>query len=370
MKTLEVLNKVLAGKSLAADSKRKMNYVLTKFSEYSPEWPDNGIVINEWMNTLTVADISKRTYFAYMQSAGDYIERYYKIDNPAKTAETPRYRKRQRRYFTPDEMMMIAGACKYRYDRELILTLMDSLCRVGGLAGLKGKDVLENHIVVNEKTGQRKYRLDTRICTALRNLAGEPESYVFAKGNGEPENVNNLIKRVRTVIARAGITGSKVSAHTLRHSGATVVAREYRNVLIVQTLLQHDRPDTSMQYIHDIDIEIHKDISPLQLISKQSSKGNGANPYDIKPRQIGMGEGEGEVTDIALSEPEVVEGAKDFYGDMFPEITDDVNVRPLLKTDDLRLLRRIFVDIARRGGDHQDIMRARELMRRVTRKIK
>jgi integrase len=44
--------------------------------------------------------------------------------------------------------------------------------------------------------------------------------------------------------------GQNINAHLLRHSFATKIAREIPNIKMVQLLLNHDRTDTTMRYIH------------------------------------------------------------------------------------------------------------------------
>jgi integrase len=45
-------------------------------------------------------------------------------------------------------------------------------------------------------------------------------------------------------------SGIHITAHLLRHSFATKISREIPNIKMVQLLLNHDRPDTTMRYIH------------------------------------------------------------------------------------------------------------------------
>ena len=53
-----------------------------------------------------------------------------------------------------------------------------------------------------------------------------------------------------------------------------------------------------------------------------------------------------------------------------PEIADGVEVRPLLKTEDLRLLRRVFLRDIRSGSAGSDEAEMGHLMRRILRKVK
>ena len=55
---------------------------------------------------------------------------------------------------------------------------------------------------------------------------------------------------------------------------------------------------------------------------------------------------------------------------MFPEIDVGVEIRPLLKTDDLMLIRRGFMEMVARERYSGDVGRARELMKRMLRRVK
>ena len=57
----------------------------------------------------------------------------------------------------------------------------------------------------------------------------------------------------------------------------------------------------------------------------------------------------------------------DLVGDMFPNVREGIAVRALLKYEDLMLIRRIFVWYARNNRGSNDVVRARELMKRMLR---
>ena len=61
-------------------------------------------------------------------------------------------------------------------------------------------------------------------------------------------------------------------------------------------------------------------------------------------------------------------GIDDSIGDMFPKVREDVAVRTLLKHEDLMLMRKAFVWYASYNGASNDVVRARELVRRMLRK--
>jgi len=358
MRTLDVLDKVLKGKRVASTTEVNYRDTLKSLAGVSEDWPEKGVVINEWLGGLSgYADISIRMKFDVVNSAGKYMKRAYGLVNPCETAERPKVSKKRRRYFTPDEVMRVIKACANDFERALIFTLVDSTCRIGELVGLRGRDVGDSWIDVKGKTGQRRYRLDSLICVMLRKMAGDGEGYVFRGRTDEGYTYAGALgKRVRDVIKRSGLTGEKLGPHTLRHSGASLVARETGSALAVKALLQHDNIETSMGYIHDAEDVLQQRISPLRLMGDKINEGM----QTLRLPEGGSGVVEGEFAEVADAVDTLLTGE-------MGEIPDGVSVRPLLKTEDLRLVRKVFVDYVGRGGE--GAMEAVRLLKRMLRKV-
>lgn len=379
MKTKEVLNKVLKGKRIRPNTKRHYREALGSLAEFSEEWPSSGVVINEWLASLSrYADTTVKMWFEQVNAAGKYVQKImgkndngtYKVPNPCVDAERPRVSKKRRRYFSTEEIVSIIKACINEYELLLVLTLIDSACRIGELVTLTGGKVGDGYIDVVGKTGERRYRLDGKICERLHLLGGGDDKPVFYRRDGEfyPDG-GGLAHRVRYIVERTGIKGIKTGVHTLRHSSASLVAQESGQALIVKALLQHDDIATSMKYIHDVDDIVIKDdkYSPLRLLGKKYAEviygGEGSKQVKLIGDSVSQSNAIVPVGEVGLVE---VEGAS-LVGDLFPEIENGVAVRAVLREDDLRLMRKAFVFYAR-YNDGNDVARARFLMRRMIRK--
>jgi len=365
VKTLEVLEKVLKGKRVRPDTVRHYRDALGSLAKYSEDWPVSGLVINEWLGSLKgYSDMTVRNWFNFVNSAGKYMKKAYKVDNPCESADRPKVTKKRRRYFTASEVVRIIKACRFEQDKVLVLVLIDSTCRIGELAGLEAKNVGDSWIDVAGKTGERRYRCDSAICAKLRELgaSGQP---IFKNRSGGHADVVSLKHRVRRVIREAGITGSKLGPHTLRHSGASLVAQETGSALAVKALLQHDKIDTSMEYIHDAEDVIQQRISPLRLVGEKVF-GEGDIGIEREQLQLTGGEAGGVATELVPVSDVVV----DLLDEQFREIGDDVVVHSRLKADDLRLIRRTFMSHIRSGLAVSDEVRCRELFKRMLRKVK
>jgi integrase len=355
MKTLDVLKEVLGGKRMSDSSKRNYEAVFSSLNKFSEEFPVKSVEVNKWLVSLKgYSDQTVRLWFTILRNACEYMEVNYELPNPCKGVDAPKVKKRKRRYFKAEEIVMILQACRSELEYALIMTLVDSGCRIGGLSKLRGKDVGDSWLNVREKTGERKYRLDARLCEVLRRMASGDNNLVFGLSD------KALSMRVIRICRRAGLKGEKLGPHTLRHSSASLVAADTKNAMAVQAFLQHDNIQTSMIYVHDVEEEMLKGISPLQLVADRVS-----DSEMFKHKQLPM-KGSEAGGDVEVVDGDVVD---DLLVEMFPEIGDGVAVRPLLKTEDLMLIRKGFVEMAARERYSGDVGRARELMKRMLRRV-
>ena len=375
MDTLEVLEKVLKGKRLRPATQRHYIDALGSLARYSEVWPKSGAVINEWLASLDgFADTTIKMWFSVINSAGRYVNKAHRVANPCERAERPKVVKKKRRYFTPEELVSIINACSKDdvFEVLLVSTLIDSACRIGELVSLTGGNVGDGFINVMGKTGQRRYRLNVAICEQLRVMAGGEDKPVFKQkwtGGFYPDG-NALAHRVRYIVQRAGIKGAKTGVHTLRHSSASLVAQEAGEAFIVKALLQHDDIKTSMGYIHDAEELVIRDdkYSPLRLLGERYAEDVGGNGQVPVVKLIGDGQAGGAMDIVAVSAAGLTEvEAASLVGDLFPEVKEGAEVRPLLKYEDILLIREMCVFFAR-YNDGNSVPRARALMKRMLRK--
>ncbi|MFE7503741.1 tyrosine-type recombinase/integrase [Promicromonospora sp. NPDC057488] len=101
-------------------------------------------------------------------------------------------------------------------------------------------------------TSVRRIAIPTYTATALRarmvGLAGhEPDTLVFRTRNGTPLTTNNIRRRLRDVLATAGITG--VTPHSFRRTVATTINRAAGADLAAQLLGHTSTEITKLHYI-------------------------------------------------------------------------------------------------------------------------
>ena len=355
MKTMEVLDKLLKGKDISSKTKRNYTDALSSLSKFSDEYPTNAGTINEWIASLThLRDTTKRLYWRLAKSASNYMYQIYDTPSPFIKATRPKVEKRQRRYFSSQELLSIIAACRDDYERALIMTLIDSTSRIGELATLIRRNINGTSIISYGKTGERKHRLDTRICSILRSMVTDDEALVFSAYNHSP-NVDAMKAHVRAIIKRAGLKGEKLGTHSLRHASASLIARKTKSALAVKAILGQDDIKTSMIYIHDVEDDMAQETSPLQLLSEDVF---GSSEFQVqKPLQITDG-----------TTPD--EAPVSLYLDLFPSPNTNTKIRPLLSSTDLELLRTVFAHYCESTEYSPIVSDLKALYNRMTRKAR
>jgi len=337
------------------------NWMFGRLMEKRKYWFDDASEVNEFIAGLgNVGDESVRALFGYIRAIGRYTKRVYGWEDPTENADRPGVEHKTRRYFKDDELRAIVGACKGIEERVLITVLLDSTSRIKGVAGLKVEDLGKDGFKAREKTGERWYRCDPRLIEMMRKMA--VDSVVFPKKDDSRNVVypvvcvkpNDLAGKVRRILKRAGLKGDKLGPHTLRHTGASIVAKSTRSALAVKALLQHDNINTSMRYIHDAEEDIQREISPMELAGVNVLKQGILEMKDSNvlalPENTSMGD------DVLINQ-------------MLPDIPEDVRIRPALNNEDLKLIRDSFIKTLVMRGEKFSGCKEVKLLRRIMRNV-
>ncbi len=366
MKVAELRNIILRAKGgLSPNTLSYYRYVFKLLGSYVEEWPDKSYQIDEFMGSLKLGGQTRLLVYKCLRTVGRYAEKAYGLVDPTGDALRPVVPHKMRRYLSNDELKRVIGACVSERELVLILSLLDSSARIGEMASLRVEGFGENCFTVVGKAGQRRYRCDARLITYLKKYA--VDGMVFPLMDIRREVVipvrscpaGSLGRRVRYIMRRAGLKGEKLGPHTLRHTAASLVARETMSALAVKALLQHDNIKTSMGYIHDVEDEVQQRVSPLKLAGEM-----GANVERLLCRAEGIKSGKRRSQ--ALSAPG---HHRDDVEDLFPEIPDGLGVRPKLNSEDLRLIRESFIDSMRARGESGSGSRRVRLMERMLRRV-
>ena len=383
MKTLEVEEKYLSQHVLQPSSIIKIRNIFNYLNEFSPEFPVSSGFINEWVkwlrDTKHLSDITTQRHYTYMRGIAKYMNEQYDIPNPFLKSLRPKYNKTPRVYFSPSKLAQAIRSCQTDIERALILGLIDSACRAQDLAYLKGSQVVISNTQCgfltssDKKTGSHFYRLNPQLAQIFKTLAGNDNGYVFKANPYKPsfmdENIpataTAICHRVERILIRAGFKGTKLGAHTFRHSSASLIAKTTKSALAVKGILGHADIETSMEYIHDAETEISQNISPLQLLS------DAITPYfksEVKQSNLLTSVQSSELIPINNKELTTVDT---LIQESYPPVPDEFkHIRPLLNRNDIDLLRRAFIALNYTDHALNDESQSRDLYRRILRKSK
>lgn len=190
-----------------------------------------------------------------------------RADNPVATVKDVREQPRRPRWFLKRDLdrllreLEAAAKPKTRVrDRAIVLTLRHTGIRVGELVTLCLRDVTLSHRkgslrVVGKGAKERTIPLNQTVRDALSayllvrrerpDSSQYRELFLGQRGSLNPRAVEKL---VRKYAHRAGLEA--FSPHSLRHSFAKSLLDAGEDLVTVQTLLGHERLDTTARYTH------------------------------------------------------------------------------------------------------------------------
>lgn len=116
----------------------------------------------------------------------------------------------------------------------------------------------------------------------------------------------------------------------------------------------------SMEYIHDVDETFQQETSPLQLLGEDLF-GENAQRQTQTPLMITQQTGQ-QPGDEALDDQEL-------YNQMFKPVPEGLKIRPQLSTNDLDLVRQMFVHFCRTTEYSTTTAEIKQLYARVLRKV-
>lgn len=207
------------------------------------------------------------TYYRVLRALVNWcVEEGLLEESPLRNVRQPRVPVEQVQPFEPNQVQaLVDGARRGRAperDVAVIFLLVDSGMRVSELCGL-----LIGHVdrgtgeltVLGKGNKRRRVYMGSSARRALwryleaerRNAAADEPLFCSIGGNDAggpltPSGVRQIIKKAGEV---AGITGVRVSPHTLRHTFAVSFLRSGGNVFELQQLLGHTDLTVSRRYV-------------------------------------------------------------------------------------------------------------------------
>ena len=162
-----------------------------------------------------------------------------------------RYRRRGRERFLSREETRRLGTVLKRHDGHILAAAVKLLlltgCRKSEIMTLQWQDFRDGHLFLRDgKTGPRTVWLSS---AARAILDGLPRNGIWVfpgrSGAAPAQGLKHFWQRLRD---EAGLRD--VRLHDLRHSYASLAIQAGETVLTIGRLLGHNKPDTTLKYVH------------------------------------------------------------------------------------------------------------------------
>jgi len=178
--------------------------------------------------------------------------------------------KRLPKVLTPEEQRALVAQPNPRYlsglrNRCLLRVMLEAGLRAGEVVALRPDhlDMRTCRLLVREGKGAKDRVL--WVTDDLRDLIGvwlarRPASdWLFPTRDGGQINTRYLRTMVKQYAVKAGVSeADRVTPHVLRHTFATDLLRETKNIRLVQKALGHSDVSTTMIYTHVFDEELEE----------------------------------------------------------------------------------------------------------------
>jgi len=192
-------------------------------------------------------------------------------------------RKKLPAVLTKEEQELLLAQPSERYitgqrNHTLLKIMLDTGLRLSEVINLKWKDIdlISGKLMVREGKGKKDRTLwlgeeDLNLIQKwkerqVKKIGKTPANIFTSTSKGtmgnkmNPRYIQDMVKRYAK---KAGIN-KDISPHTLRHTFATDLLRETKNIRLVQKALGHSDISTTMVYTHIVDEELEGALKNLR----------------------------------------------------------------------------------------------------------
>lgn len=195
---------------LTQDTYRSRLYA---FSRHCPRLPRSPEAIEAFLCQVGGEASTKHAYFRVLRSFYRWLQGRKLIKtNPMDVMEPPRMRARVARALTPEELQRLLGHWQSPHIQAFLWLLADTGLRLSEAHQIGKQDIGPECVTVAGKAGERPVPISPFVRNMVVDLPGEKP---FAQ-RWKCWKAASLA--VRRAFKRAGITGRRASAHTLRHT--------------------------------------------------------------------------------------------------------------------------------------------------------
>lgn len=215
-----------------------------------------------------------KSFYKYLTARTRQLE-----ENPVQDMEYPKIRKSLPRYLTLEESRALLQAVdgpNKRRDFAILMIFLNCGIRRAELVGLNLTDIYEDRIrVIGKGNKERIVYMGSSCKAAIDDYLIERKQIVlsdnralFGSRDHNRISISAVHRLVKKHILAAGLDASKLSAHKLRHTAATLMLQNGVDVKTVQEVLGHENLNTTQIYTHieSTELRIAAEANPLSKI--------------------------------------------------------------------------------------------------------
>ena len=176
------------------------------------------------------------------------------VPSPVRKLKEPKLGQRVPKALTMDELKWLRDACRTTLEHAVIEFFFSTGCRVGEAARLNRRDVdwqRGSVVVVGKGNKEREVYLGSKARIWLTRYFTErqdadPAVWVTER-SPHRLSIHGLQGVFKRVAERCGLA-EKVHPHTMRHTLATTLLNQGAPLVAVQSILGHEKPETTQLY--------------------------------------------------------------------------------------------------------------------------
>ena len=261
-------------RGLSEKTRSEYNRHLVALSKLCPQLPPRKPLIIQQFLAGVKGQYNRDAYWRTFHASAKHAERHFGIPNFMKSVTRPRIKREIMPTISPTDLNLLATFLEKAplRDKAILCLFIDTAIRSGEASNLKRKDIQDDRILVQGKTGYRVVPISPITRDLLLSLPVHDDGYVF-HGIGRYKNHRLLktgfYKIVKKYLRKVGYQGKQFGPQTLRRSFGVYHLKDGGDIRSLQLILGHSNPNTTMNYYtplltQDV-IEIHHKHSPIKV---------------------------------------------------------------------------------------------------------
>lgn len=207
-KALDAYIKSRTAEGLAEETLLNYEYKIGKFAKGFPELPEDPEPIEEFLGAFKNHG-NKDTYFRNLRTFYKFCcKRAFIKINPMVDIPAPRLPKKWSRSFTDEELKTVLTHSKQSEElRAFVWLIADTGMRLSEALSVTSESFKDGMVVIDGKVGERVTPVSPMVQAMVESVLPWPWHHRHTAGQA-----------IRRAFKRAGVNGSRASAHSLRHT--------------------------------------------------------------------------------------------------------------------------------------------------------